>query len=149
AHDRAAAHPVIEYEGDVVATARRQWARGGLLVGIVAVMAIVGIVLLIYLEQHIGKTALVVGVVAAFIPVPVLVFCFLWLDRYEPEPIKYLAFCLAWGATCGAAAALVLNQTAVKLLHLPVGFVAVVTAPPVEETMKAFGPFLLFLIRPR
>ncbi len=141
--------PAVEYEGEVVETARRQWARGALLVGIVAVMAIVGIVLLIYLEQHIGKTALVVGVVAAFIPVPLLVFCFLWLDRYEPEPIKYLAFCLAWGATFGAGLALALNQTAVKVLHLPLALVAVAVAPPVEESMKALGPLLLFWFRPR
>src|SRR6266487_5164571 len=109
--------PAVEYEGEVVETARRQWARGALLVGIVAVMAIVGIVLLIYLEQHIGKTALVVGVVAAFIPVPLLVFCFLWLDRYEPEPIKYLAFCFSWGACVATAVALAVNTGSSRLFE--------------------------------
>jgi protease PrsW len=128
---------------------RRQWARGALLVSIVVLMAVAGLGLLVYLGLHIGVTALVVGAVAAIIPVPVLVACFLWLDRYEPEPIKYLAVCLCWGASVAAGGALVLNQTAVKLLHLPLPVVAVATAPFVEETMKALGPLLLFLLRPK
>src|SRR5947209_10672528 len=31
--------------------------------------------------------ALLIGLAAAILPVPVLVSCFLWLDRYEPEPV--------------------------------------------------------------
>jgi protease PrsW len=135
----------VEY----VEPARRQWARGGLLIGIVVLMAGAGIGLLVYLGLHIGVTALVVGAAAALIPVPVLVACFLWLDRYEPEPIKYLAVCLCWGATVAAGGALALNQTAVKLIHLPLPVVASATAPVVEETMKALGPLLLFLLRPK
>src|SRR6266516_3711768 len=119
--------PVIEYEGGAVETARRQVARGVLLVCIVLVMALVGIATLVYLGLHIGVTAMVVGAIGALIPVPVLVASFLWLDRYEPEPIGYLAACLCWGAT----------------------FVAAAGAPLVEESLKALGPLLLFLFRPR
>jgi protease PrsW len=139
---------IVEYAG-AVAPARRQWARGLLLVLILVAMAAVYLGLLVYLGLHIGGTALVVGAVAAIIPVPVLVACFLWLDRYEPEPLWYLGGCLFWGASVAAGGALVLNQTAVKVLHLPLTVVAVATAPIVEETMKALGPLLLFLFRRR
>ena len=137
----------VEYAG-TIARGRRQWARGGLLVLIPVLMAGAGIAVLVYLGVHIGVQALTVGAVAAMIPVPVLVACFLWLDRYEPEPIKYLAVCLCWGATVAAGLALVLNQTAVKVIHLPLAVVAVATAPLAEESMKALGPLLLFLLRP-
>jgi RsiW-degrading membrane proteinase PrsW (M82 family) len=126
-----------------------QWWRAVRLVLLVAGMAVVGIGLLLYLGWRIGPAGLAVGLGAALIPVPVLVACFLWLDRYEPEPFRYLASMLAWGATIAAGGALVVNTGAVKLLHLPTAIVAVVTAPATEETLKALGPFLLFLIRRR
>ncbi len=39
-----------------------------------------------------------------------LVACFLWLDRYEPEPLQYLVFCFAWGAFVSTATALAVNE---------------------------------------
>jgi protease PrsW len=121
--------------------------RAVLLVSLLVAMALAGLGVLVYVGSRIGATALAVGTASALIPVPVLVACFLWLDRYEPEPLKYLAIALAWGATIAAGAALALNTSAVRLLHLPEPIVAVVAAPVVEETMKALGPFLLFLFR--
>ncbi|OLB81718.1 MAG: hypothetical protein AUI14_02435 [Actinobacteria bacterium 13_2_20CM_2_71_6] len=134
----------------VAAPPRYQWKRVTLLVGMVVGMAVCGIGVLVWLGLNIGVTALLVGVGAALIPVPVLVACFLWLDRYEPEPIKYLAMCLAWGACVATAVALVLNEGSAALArreHLPSTLVAVIGAPVAEETMKALGPLLLFLFR--
>src|SRR2546423_4865389 len=136
----------------VAAPAGYQWKRVPLLGGMVLGFAVCGIGVLVWLGLNIGITALLVGVVAAIIPVPVLVSCFLWLDRYEPEPIRYLALCLAWGACVATAIALVLNQGSLALvehLHLSRTLVAVVGAPIAEESMKALGPLLLFLIRPK
>src|SRR2546423_128072 len=107
------AQPVVAYPppGEALAAApppprRIDWLRILLLVGIPIVMALCGIGLLIYVGYHIGLTALIVGIVAAVIPVPVLVACFLWLDRYDPEPLKYLVGCLAWGACLATTVAL-------------------------------------------
>ncbi len=129
---------------------RYQWKRVTLLVSMVVGFAVCGIGVLVYLGLNIGITALLVGVGAAIIPVPVLVSCFLWLDRYEPEPIKYLASCLAWGACVATAVALLINQGADTIFrqgHLPRSLVAVLVAPVAEESMKALGPLLLFLFR--
>src|SRR5688572_30181593 len=49
--------------------------------------ALCGIALLVYLGWNIGPLALGVGIASAILPVPVLVACFLWLDRYQPSPL--------------------------------------------------------------
>ncbi|MFC7482658.1 hypothetical protein ACFQX7_25295 [Luedemannella flava] len=77
---------------------RRTGRWRGLLLGLlIAVIAISGVVLLGYVGNRIGPVALAVGVGAAVLPVPVLVSCFLWLDRYDPEPVRLLLFCFLWG----------------------------------------------------
>src|SRR5256886_16552705 len=93
-----------------------------------------------------------VGVGAAIIPVPVLVSCFLRLDRYEPEPIRYLALCLAWGACVATAVALLLNEGSLALvnsLHLSRTLVAVVGAPIAAGSTRAPGPLLPFPVPPQ
>ena len=110
------------------------------------------IAMLLFLGFNYGGVALAVGLIAAVIPVPLLVSAFLWLDRYEPEPVRYLAFCFAWGATVATSIALLVNTLSSKLvehLGLPDALVAVLGAPLIEESMKAAGPILLFLFRRR
>jgi RsiW-degrading membrane proteinase PrsW (M82 family) len=131
---------------------RLDWRRGALLGGVIALIAVSGLAVLTYVGWQIGPLALTIGIVAAILPVPLLVFCFLWLDRYEPEPVKYLAFCFGWGACVATGVALVVNTAASRVLPhwgLPEGAVAVLVAPFVEETMKALGPILLFAVRRR
>jgi RsiW-degrading membrane proteinase PrsW (M82 family) len=131
---------------------RLDWRRGALLGGVIALIALSGLAVLTYVGWQIGPVALTIGIVAAILPVPLLVFSFLWLDRYEPEPVKYLAFCFGWGACVATGIALVVNTMASRLfsqLGLPDGLVAVLVAPFVEETMKALGPILLFAVRRR
>src|SRR5258705_7406330 len=92
---------------------RRAWTLGL----IVLVIAGTGVGMLIVLGNRTGSpTALAVGIGAAIIPVPVLVACFFWLDRYEPEPIGYLAFCLAWGACVATFVAFFVNTGVADLL---------------------------------
>src|SRR2546423_10773217 len=88
----------------VVATPPRyQWKRVTLLIGMVVGFAICGIGVLVWLGLNIGVTALLVGGVAAIIPVPVLGSCFLWLGPYQAEPIRYLGLWLGLGALLAAA----------------------------------------------
>src|SRR5438876_1432228 len=136
----------------VAAPPRYQWKRVTLLVGMVLGFAVCGIGVLVWLGLNIGVAALLVGVVAAIIPVPVLVSCFLWLDRYEPEPIRYLALCLAWGACVATAGAVLVEWGMGKLLtqlNLSRDLIAVVGAPLAEESMKALGPVLLLVLSRR
>ncbi|MEN3307241.1 MAG: protease PrsW [Micromonosporaceae bacterium] len=131
---------------------RFDWKRIGTLVGIPLIMAACGIGVLVWVGYRIGITALIIGLVAAIIPVPVLVACFLWLDRYEPEPIRNLAICLAWGACVATAGAVVIEWGMARVLeqlHLTRDLIAVVGAPLAEESMKALGPVLLLVLTRR
>jgi RsiW-degrading membrane proteinase PrsW (M82 family) len=131
---------------------RLGWRRALVLAGVILLIAGCAIYILVFLGYNIGITALIVGLVAAILPVPVLVACFLWLDRYEPEPMKYLLFCFAWGAFVSTSAALNVNQWAANAFHswhLPDALVAVLVAPFIEELTKALGPILLLVFRRR
>ncbi|MEV4139740.1 PrsW family intramembrane metalloprotease [Dactylosporangium sp. NPDC049742] len=127
---------------------RRLWT----LIGVMGGIAACGVALLAFFGFSGGWTALVIGVGAAVIPVPLLVSCFLWLDRYEPEPVRYLVFVFGWGACVATGVALVVNTASGVLadkLGLSDAIVAVVVAPFIEESMKALGPVLLLWRRPR
>jgi RsiW-degrading membrane proteinase PrsW (M82 family) len=129
---------------------RLNWLRILALIGVIGFIAACGIAVLGVIGYSGGVTALLVGTGAAILPVPLLVLCFLWLDRYEPEPTRYLAFCFAWGACVATATALFVNTEAgnlFKAIGLPDQLVAVLVAPFIEETMKALGPLLLFWVR--
>jgi RsiW-degrading membrane proteinase PrsW (M82 family) len=126
---------------------RPDWKKIGLMAGLIVFIALCGVTMLILLGFDIGPVGVGVGVPAAIIPVPVLVAVFFWLDRYEPEPIKYLAYCLAWGACVATLVAFLLNNLAgwtFGRLGWPTALVAVLVAPVIEESMKALGPILLF-----
>ena len=122
------------------------WRRWVPMVGVIAFLAAGAIGMLLFLGVDIGLTGLIVGLVAAVLPVPLLVASFLWLDRYEPEPVRYLVFCFVWGAAIATAVALAVNTSAAYLFDkwgLPDALVAVLVAPFIEESMKALGPILL------
>ncbi len=134
------------------APSRVDWKRIIWLVVIPLFFAGCLLALLVYVGYHIGLTALIIGMIAALIPVPLLVACFIWLDRYEPEPVKYLVLMLGWGSCVATAVALLVNTSLVDLLdkhHVSENWVAVLTAPITEETLKALGPVLLLIFTKR
>jgi RsiW-degrading membrane proteinase PrsW (M82 family) len=88
--------------------------------------------------------ALVIGVVLAAIPVGPVVAVYLWLDRYEPEPLGLLALAFGWGALVATAAALVLEGVDRYALGTPDSWAGAVVAPVVEEAVK--GLFVLLLL---
>jgi RsiW-degrading membrane proteinase PrsW (M82 family) len=109
---------------------------------LIAVCALATIGIVLYFGSQFGPVALAVGIVGAILPVPVLIGCFLWLDRYQPAPAWLVLVCFLWGAGVATSVALIVNTLATK--HISVNIVASVTAPITEETMKALLPLLLF-----
>ncbi|NUR73634.1 MAG: PrsW family intramembrane metalloprotease [Hamadaea sp.] len=130
----------------------QRWKRPVTLGGVILFFAIFAIGMLIFLGYNYGIEALLVGLAAAILPVPVLVACFLWLDRYEPEPTWALVVCFAWGAVVATAIALAVNTFSSLLFErngISDGVVAVVVAPFIEELSKAAAPLLLLWLRRR
>ncbi len=119
---------------------------------VITFIAACAIAMLVILGVSNGPQGLAIGLGAAILPVPVLVGCFLWLDRYEPEPSRYLIFCFAWGSAVATLVAIGVNSLAAwgfDRIGLPEALVAVLVAPFIEEAMKALGPILLLWRRRR
>ncbi|RLV49752.1 protease PrsW [Nocardioides mangrovicus] len=88
--------------------------------------------------------AIVVGAVLAALPVGPVLGCFLWLDRYEPEPRTLLLLGLGWGAFVATSSALVLQLVGEFAFRAPQSFSGAVVAPVTEEAAK--GLFILLLL---
>jgi protease PrsW len=116
--------------------------------GVIAPIVAGALVITLTIGINIGPVAFGIGLAVALLPVPFLVACFLWLDRYEPEPWKYLAFCFGWGSCVATSVALGVNTLGSYLFEsagMSGNADAVLVAPFIEETMKALGPVLLLI----
>lgn len=125
--------------------------RGVLLpvVGLV-VLALLAVITIGVLQRAIGTPGVIVGTLAALLPVVPVVAAFLWVDRWEPEPPRMLMGAFLWGAGFAALVALLINTSASAVLDAAAGrgagdlFGPVVVAPVVEEFTK--GLFLVGLL---
>jgi protease PrsW len=102
--------------------------------------AIMGLVLLL----SGAPGAVVVGVFLAALPVVPLIACYMWLDRYEPEPRLLLVLGLGWGTFVATSIALVLQLFDSVIFRSDDVFTATVVAPATEEATK--GLFILLLL---
>lgn len=128
---------------------RRTWIVV-LPVGGMITLGLCGLVLLGLGAARVGPLAVLVGAFAALLPVVPVVWTFLWVDRWEPEPPRLLLLAFMWGA-CGATiTALLINDTATVLGDTLLGkgsgnmIGALFSAPLVEEAAK--GALLLALL---
>ena len=91
-----------------------------------------------------APNALVIGTVLAALPVGPLVACFMWLDRYEPEPLGLIGFALGWGALVATTLALILQAIDQVAFARPESASAAIVAPITEEAAK--GVFIVLLL---
>jgi RsiW-degrading membrane proteinase PrsW (M82 family) len=79
------------------------------------------------------------------IPLPFLWFCFWWLDRYEPEPLRYKLAAFVWGGVVAVAIALAVEVWAQKAFDLSDKATASFVAPLAEEPAKCLFLLLTFV----
>ena len=116
-----------------------------LFTALVSVAMLVGAaVMCVVLVLSNAPSALAVGVLLAALPVGPVIASFLWLDRYEPEPVRLLMVAFGWGALVATAAALVLQAIDQVVLGTPDDWSAAIVAPITEEGAK--GLFILLLL---
>jgi RsiW-degrading membrane proteinase PrsW (M82 family) len=117
---------------------------------LLVVFGVCGLVVLGLVSGSIGITGVVVGALGALLPVGPVVWAFLWVDRWEPEPPRTLLFAFLWGACVAALSALVINSSAALVADAVLGqgtgdvLGATVIAPIVEEAVK--GAFVVGLL---
>lgn len=124
------------------ATSRRG-IRAWVLVGVISVGFLVsGTALAAYFGAHLGLVTSLLALLFAAIPLGIVIPTFLWLDRFEAEPTRYLVFAFLWGALVAAALAAVFNTSALLVFRgstdpaAALQTTAVVVAPFVEEGLK-------------
>ena len=125
--------------------------RGWLLVGVMVVgFGLAAIVLSVYYGATLGLVTTLLAVVLAAIPLGIVIPTFLWLDRFEAEPWRYLVTAFLWGALVAALAAGIFNTGANVAFQAATGrdddamlATAVFSAPLVEEACK--GLLVLFV----
>jgi protease PrsW len=116
----------------------------------VLIALFLGLLVLIVIGIETGPVALMLGLITATIPVPLYIILVLWIDRYEAEPLWMLATAFFWGALVATFFAFVLNTTNQMIVQSLAtasageAFAAVVSAPIVEETGKAFILLIFF-----
>ena len=134
-------------------TAERNTSAGRRALGVLGVLllALLGLLVLLFVGVEVGPVALATGLVLATVPVPLYLFIALRVDRFEPEPVRLLAWAFFWGATAATFIALVLNTAGQAVVGKSFGSAVGViygnsiSAPVVEELSK--GAVLLALFR--
>ncbi|RNL63173.1 protease PrsW [Nocardioides marmoriginsengisoli] len=91
--------------------------------------------------------AVAIGLVLAAIPVGPVIGCYLWLDRYEPEPRSLLLLGLGWGAFIATSAAIFLQAFDAFAFGPGEAVESVLVAPVTEEAAKGLFILLLLLYR--
>ena len=141
------------------ATARsgRRTLRGWLLAGFTVVgFGFAAIVLAVYYGATLGVVTTMLALVLAALPLGIVIPTFLWLDRFEAEPTRYLVVAFLWGALVAALAAGIFNTGANIAFQSATGrtddallATAIFSAPLVEELAKGLLVLLVWLVRRR
>ncbi|HWT92911.1 MAG TPA: PrsW family intramembrane metalloprotease [Solirubrobacteraceae bacterium] len=124
--------------------------RAALLAALVLAMLVCGLAVLAVAGSETGPVAFGLAVGLAVLPVPVYLAVVLFIDRYEPEPVRMVALTFAWGATIAAFVAIVLNTVGEVVVSESLGADAAelygysISAPIVEESAKGFVLFGIF-----
>jgi RsiW-degrading membrane proteinase PrsW (M82 family) len=127
-----------------------------IVLGILAILiaSILGLLVLLVIGIETGPVGLILGLLAAMIPVPLYVVLVLWIDRYEGEPLWMLSTAFFWGALVAAFFAFLFNTIfglTVSMLaqdaNAGEASTAVISAPIVEEIGKSFILFIFFFVK--
>ncbi|HYH34895.1 MAG TPA: PrsW family intramembrane metalloprotease [Nocardioides sp.] len=112
---------------------------------VVTVLVVLGALpVLLVLAFSGAPSSLLLATVLAALPVGPLVGCYLWLDRYEPEPRRLLVLGLLWGGFVATAAALLVQGVGGWVVGFSDRDSLAVVAPVTEEFSK--GVFLVLLL---
>ncbi|MGW0163115.1 PrsW family intramembrane metalloprotease [Mycobacterium sp. NPDC003323] len=123
---------------------------GAPLAVIIGLSVVVGLLMILLTATNPVGTA--IGFVLSSIAIAVVVLCYLWLDRWEPEPPRLLIVAFLWGASVAIILSLILELWADAVFlptpGLPEGFESTaLRAPIIEEAAK--GLFLLIMMTGR
>ena len=104
--------------------------------------------LILILLTAVNPVGMTIGFVLSTVAMTLVLLCYLWLDRWEPEPPRLLVLAFLWGASVAILVSVVLElivESAVNPGQSETSFFTVaVAAPVIEEAAK--GLFLLLMM---
>ena len=104
--------------------------------------------LILILLTAVNPVGTTIGFVLSTVAMTLVLLCYLWLDRWEPEPPRLLVLAFLWGASVAILVSVVLElivESAVNQGQSETSFFTVaVAAPVIEEAAK--GLFLLLMM---
>jgi protease PrsW len=111
---------------------------------LVMIFAVFGLTVLSLTGSQLGIGVVLISGLIAFATAVFYLRIFLWLDRFDPEPPRTLAFAFAWGATIAVFFSGIINDLSQSLIgDLLTG---IVSAPIIEEGSKGLGVLLIALL---
>jgi protease PrsW len=124
--------------------------------GMMGMGAFLGLLVGLLTAFSLGLGAALIGVTVAFMPAPLYLAVWLWLDRNDPEPAWILAGALAWGAGAATFVSGLVNDlfeaSVAAVTHhsgLASFLSASLSAPLIEEAMKGVAVMLIFFFMRR
>ncbi|MCW2748486.1 MAG: PrsW family intrarane metalloprotease [Nocardioidaceae bacterium] len=112
---------------------------------VIAVTAVVGVIGAVAISASAGNAAGAgLSFLFAFIPLPFLWAAYWWLDRYEPEPLRYKLGAFVWGGVVAVALALTAQILIQHIFDLSDEHMATWIAPITEEPAKCALLLLTF-----
>ena len=145
--------------GSVASTTAKPPTPVGKYIGIgVTIFAVIFLSLIVglILFLSLGLVAAIIAAIVAFVPAMIYLLPFMFLDRYDPEPLWLLALAFAWGALVAVLVSIVINT----IIAVVAGVVAmsgglpgqlgevvaaVISAPIFEEGSKGVGLLILLV----
>lgn len=108
------------------------------------ICAVLGVAVLGLTVLDLGPGIALIAGFVAFVPAFFYLSAFLWLDRYDPEPVRTLAFAFAWGALV----AVFISAMGNGVFQLLFGeqLTGIVSAPIIEEASKGLGVMLIAFV---
>lgn len=128
--------------------------RNWLLTGVAGVgFAVAALVVAAYLNAALGVQTVLVALLVALVPLGIIIPTYLWLDRFEAEPTRYLVGAFLWGALAATIIAATVNTSALVVFRSVTDpdaallMAATVVAPVIEEAAKGFFILLIWRLR--
>jgi protease PrsW len=124
--------------------------RGAVATALGIAMITCGLIVLAIAGLETGGVAFALALCLAILPVPIYLTIVLWIDRFEPEPLRMIVLTFAWGATIACFVAILLNTIGELIVAEELGteaaevYGASFSAPVVEEAAKGAVLFGLF-----
>ncbi len=108
------------------------------------IFAVFGFTVLSLTGSQLGIGVVLISGLIAFATAIFYLRIFLWLDRFDPEPPRTLAFAFAWGATIAVFFSGIVNDLSQSFIGDQL--TGIVSAPIIEEGCKGLGVILIALL---